>query len=108
MNHGAAEKSKMAANMAANFMENEYIHKISCYNMLPVNFLWTSHAHRRPLRDCIRPFNDNAGNIKLVEMILFFQTFNRQKEHHMHEGLDGGGGVWYSLFIKNLAHYSSH
>ena len=22
------------------------------------------------------------------------------------EGLDGG--VWYSLFIKNLAHYSSH
>ena len=23
-----------------------------------------------------------------------------------HEGLDGG--VWYSLFIKNLAHYSSH
>ena len=29
----------------------------------------------------------------------------------MTEGLDGGGGgggVWYSLFIKNLAHYSSH
>ena len=27
----------------------------------------------------------------------------------IHEGLDGGGGgVWYSLFIKNLAHYSSH
>ena len=24
----------------------------------------------------------------------------------MGEGLDGG--VWYSLFIKNLAHYSSH
>ena len=24
----------------------------------------------------------------------------------MFEGLDGG--VWYSLFIKNLAHYSSH
>ena len=25
------------------------------------------------------------------------------------EGLDGGGGgVWYSLFIKNLAYYSSH
>ena len=22
------------------------------------------------------------------------------------EGLDGG--IWYSLFIKNLAHYSSH
>ena len=28
---------------------------------------------------------------------------------HIHEGLDlGGGGVWYSLLIKNLAHYSSH
>ena len=27
----------MAANMAANLMENEYIHKISCYNMLPVS-----------------------------------------------------------------------
>ena len=28
----------------------------------------------------------------------------------VNEGLDGGGGggVWYSLFIKNLAHYSSH
>ena len=24
----------------------------------------------------------------------------------LNEGLDGG--VWYSLFIKNLAHYSSH
>ena len=24
------------------------------------------------------------------------------------EGLDGGGGVWYLLFIKNLAHCSSH
>ena len=24
----------------------------------------------------------------------------------VYEGLDGG--VWYSLFIKNLAHYSSH
>ena len=24
----------------------------------------------------------------------------------MSEGLDGG--IWYSLFIKNLAHYSSH
>ena len=22
--------------------------------------------------------------------------------------MGGGGGVWYSLFIKNLAHYSSH
>ena len=29
----------MAANMAAKFMENEYIHKISCYNMLSVCFL---------------------------------------------------------------------
>ena len=28
----------MAANMAANFMENEYIHKISYYNVLPVCF----------------------------------------------------------------------
>ena len=25
----------------------------------------------------------------------------------LHEGLDGGG-VWYSLFVKKLAHYSSH
>ena len=29
-----------------------------------------------------------------------------KKNHHMYEGLDGG--VWYSLFIKILAHYSSH
>ena len=26
---------------------------------------------------------------------------------HMKEGLDGGGVVWYSLFIQNLVHYSS-
>ena len=26
----------------------------------------------------------------------------------IHEGLDGGGGVLHSLFIKNLANYSSH
>ena len=25
----------------------------------------------------------------------------------INEGLDGGG-VWYSLFIKHLVHYSSH
>ena len=28
-------------------------------------------------------------------------------EYTSAEGLDGGG-VWYSLFIKNLAYYSSH
>ena len=33
----------MAANMAANMRENEYIHKISCYNMLPVCF-WTPNV----------------------------------------------------------------
>ena len=26
----------------------------------------------------------------------------------LYEGLDGGGGVLYSLFIKKLVHYSSH
>ena len=38
-----SKKSKMAANMAANFMENEYIHKISCYDILPVCF-WTQNV----------------------------------------------------------------
>ena len=33
----------MAANMAANFMKNENIHKGSCYNMLPVCF-WTQNV----------------------------------------------------------------
>ena len=31
----------------------------------------------------------------------------RTCDHLRGSGL-GGGGVWYSLFIKNLAHYSSH
>ena len=36
-------------------------------------------------------------------------SFNAHADIHVHEGLDGGGGgVWYSLFIKNLAHYSSN
>ena len=26
----------------------------------------------------------------------------------LYEGLEGGGGVWYSLYIKKLAHYLSH
>ena len=30
-----------------------------------------------------------------------------KKGQYMRIGM-GGGGVWYSLFIKNLAHYSSH
>ena len=37
------EKSKMAAIMVANYMEKEYIHKISCYNMLLVWF-WTQNV----------------------------------------------------------------
>ena len=32
---------------------------------------------------------------------------NALANKQLYEGLDGGG-VWYSLFIKNLAHYSSH
>ena len=36
-----------------------------------------------------------------VERIL-----NREGIYSISEGLDGG--VWYSLFIKNLADYSSH
>ena len=38
---------------------------------------------------------------KTMHDILGFNAFLS-----LHEGLDGG--VWYSLFIKNLAHYSSH
>ena len=36
--------------------------------------------------------------------------FSERKCVILYEGLDGGGGggVWYLLFIKNLAHYSSH
>ena len=47
--------------------------------------------------------------------LLFKYRLARKMQLHLllfalfiYEGLDGGGGVWYSLFIKNLAHYSSH
>ena len=47
--------------------------------------------------------NLDSGNRSQGLLLLFL----------LPEGLDGGGGggVWYSLFnvfIKNLAHYSSH
>ena len=55
---------------------------------------------------------NNIGEYKYLKMIidlsngvwglLLISEFVR----YYHEGLDGG--VWYSLFIKNLAHYSSH
>ena len=36
-----------------------------------------------------------------------FSKLNLFMYNYMNEGLDGEG-VWYSQFIKNLAHYSSH
>ena len=49
----------------------------------------------------------------MVMQFSAISCFNLQKSNgKYYEGLDGGGGggggVWYSLFIKNLAHYSSH
>ena len=36
-------------------------------------------------------------------------SFSKVQEGVQHfPGGGGGGGVWYSLFIKYLAHYSSH
>ena len=37
---------------------------------------------------------------------VFQLILNLSDLMRFNEGLDGG--VWYSLFIKNLAHYSSH
>ena len=45
--------------------------------------------------------------IKFVEILpICSQDIKRKRCSGVNEGLDGG--VWYSLFIKNLAHYSSH
>ena len=40
---------------------------------------------------------------------MFLCNNSDQNMFPKHEGLDGGGGgVWYSLLIKNLAHNSIH
>ena len=43
----------------------------------------------------------------LIEIVTHHFLFNHQGVMRVWMG-GGGGGVWYSLFIKNLAHYSSH
>ena len=46
-------------------------------------------------------------NKKDVVVMFFMYTTLSWGLHQSSEGLDGvggGGGVWYSLFIKNLAH----
>ena len=49
--------------------------------------------------------NFGQGKVREFHFRLRVGTLNID----IYEGLDwGGGGVWYSLFIKNLAHYSSH
>ena len=39
--------------------------------------------------------------------LILLHKMDGSKRNVLKEGVDGGGG-WYSLFIKNLAHYSSH
>ena len=54
------------------------------------------------------PMRRNVAFVKALEKKPFACQWLGNAD--MHEGLNGGGGagVWYSLFIKNLAHYSSH
>ena len=51
-------------------------------------------------KDSMLNLSSPAREVSMVEL----SAVARQKKGN--EGLDGG--VWYSLFIKNLAHYSSH
>ena len=59
-------------------------------------------------------FKINQGTMRLIKdafglysAISLKITYPPNSCSSIYEGLDGGG-VWYSLFIKNLAHYSSH
>ena len=39
---------------------------------------------------------------------IFFDISVKTDQICMRVWMEGGGGVWYSLFLKNLAHYSYH
>ena len=53
--------------------------------------------------------NPRIGLIHFKKKKLLFYTSRMADYKIIYEGLDGGGGGgWYSLFIKTLAHYSSH
>ena len=46
--------------------------------------------------------HEGLANVNIRKGMLY-------RHCYIYGGLDGGGGgVWYTLFIKNLAHYSSH
>ena len=47
------------------------------------------------------------AGVKSVSLHKFVTKKNGREWRSIREGLDGGG-VCYSLFIKNSAHYSSH
>ena len=52
-------------------------------------------------------FELNNKHLNAKEVDFLDSEFSRLvRLDYIEEGLDGG--VWYSLFIKNLAHYSSH
>ena len=55
------------------------------------------------LRDALNKY-DAKGNV-WKDQIDYLQSEVRLLRVWMG---GGGGGVWYSLFNKNLAHYSSH
>ena len=63
------------------------------------NFLISLDLHIMQLTDCFNVYRTHLHGIEETKDKL-------QGIFDLHEGLDGG--VWYSLFIKNLAHYSSH
>ena len=46
--------------------------------------------------------------ILVRKVSIYFTKQHNKGGRRIYEGLDWGGGVWYSIFIKNLAHYSSH
>ena len=55
----------------------------------------------RSVEGCNTLLHEGLANVNIRKGMLY--------RHCYMGGLDGGGGgVWYTLFIKNFAHYSSH
>ena len=67
----------------------------STYWKLPIKYLFINNYETFSILE-----NLSKTIVELINLFTIRYYF------YLHEGLDGG--VWYSLFIKNLAYYSSH
>ena len=98
-------KKKQDANLEPNGDRNKS-DCLYCCRDWSNNSLISLDLHIMQLTDCFNVYRTHLQGIAETKDKLqgIFDL-----HAYMYEGLDGGGGgVWYSLYTKNLVYYSSH